>query len=385
VVAAGIVSMRVPFLDLRAQARDLGTAVADAVGEVLASQQCVLGPHLERFERAMAEYARVPHAIGVGSGTDALALALAALDVGPGQVVATTAFTFFATASTIVRLGARPLFVDVDPRTLNLDPAALARALDAAPAGVVGIVPVHLYGRLAPMGELRALAAARGLWLVEDAAQAVGASSPWGRAGALGRAGCLSFYPTKNLGGIGDGGMVLTGDEEVARRVRRDRNQGMIGPYLHESVGLCSRLDAVQAAALAAKLPFLDDWNARRRAIAARYTLGLGAAGLCDGPDAPVTPPEPDGAAHVFHQYVIRARTRDRLAAHLAERGIGTQVYYPVPLHRQAALARHALVPRPLVETERAAAEVLALPIYPQLHDADVDLVVEAIGMFYRG
>jgi dTDP-4-amino-4,6-dideoxygalactose transaminase len=343
----------------------------------------VLGPALERFEAAMADYAGVRHAVGVGSGTDALALAVAALGVRPGQLVVTTAFTFFATASTIVRAGARPLFVDVDPVTLNLDAAAVAAALAAAPGQVAGIVPVHLYGRLAPMQELRAAAERHGCWVVEDAAQAIGARSPDGMAGALGNAGCLSFYPTKNLGGVGDGGMLLTGDDEIARRVRRDRNQGTIAPYLHETIGLCSRLDAVQAAALAAKLPRLDGWNDRRRGIAARYTAGFTAAGLTGGPGAALVPPAAAGAAHVFHQYVVRARERDGLASHLASRGIGTQVYYPVPLHRQPALAAHAVVPQPLPETERAAGDVLALPIYPQLTDAQVDCVVEEVAAFY--
>jgi dTDP-4-amino-4,6-dideoxygalactose transaminase len=334
----------------------------------------------------MADYHRVGHAIGVGSGTDALALALAALDVRPGQLVATTAFTFFATGSTIVRVGARPLFVDIDPVTMNLDPAALASALDAAPGDVAGVVPVHLYGRLAPTDEIGAVAGRRGLWMLEDAAQAIGASGARGRAGALGRAGCLSFYPTKNLGGMGDGGMVLTDDGTIAQRIRRDRNQGMVGPYFHETIGLCSRLDAVQAAVLLAKLPHLEAWNARRRAIAARYAERLAAAGLTAGapPTRRITPPAPAGTGHVFHQYVVRAHDRDRLATHLAERGIGTQVYYPLPLHRQPALATHAVVPLPLEHTERAATEVLALPIHPQLPDAHVDLVVDEIAAFYR-
>jgi dTDP-4-amino-4,6-dideoxygalactose transaminase len=233
------------------------------------------------------------------------------------------------------------------------------------------------------MDEIRAAADRHGLWVVEDAAQAVGARAPRGMAGALGDAGCLSFYPTKNLGGVGDGGMVLTDDAEVAGRLRRDRNQGMTAPYVHESIGLCSRLDALQAAALLVKLPRLEAWNERRRALAARYTAAFVAADLASA-DGPIVPPAAAGAAHVFHQYVVRARARERLAAHLASRGIGTQVYYPVPLHRQPALAAHALVPAPLVATEQAAAEVLALPIYPQLSDAHVDCVVDEITAFYR-
>jgi len=376
--------VRVPFLDLRAQDAEVGAALRAAVGEVIESQQCVLGPVVERFERAMADYAGVRHAIGVGSGTDALALAMAALGVGPGQLVATTAFTFFATASTIVRLGARPLFVDIDPRSFNLDPTALAAALEGGKHRVAGIVPVHLYGRVAAMDEILALAARHGCWVVEDAAQAIGARTPAGMAGTLGQAGSLSFYPTKNLGGIGDGGMVLTSDDALAGRIRRERHHGMTAPYRHESIGLCSRLDAVQAAALGAKLPSLDRWTERRRAIAARYTAGFEAAILTAAAGGPLVVPEAAGAAHVFHQYVIRAQQRDRLAAHLASRGIGTQIYYHIPLHRQAALVAHAVIPSPLEQTERAVAEVLALPIYPQLADAQIDAVVDAVATFYR-
>ena len=370
-------------MDLRAQEGDVGVALRAAVGEVLESQQCVLGPVVDRFERAIAAYSGARHAIGVGSGTDALALAMAALGVGPGQLVATTAFTFFATASTIVRLGARPLFVDIDPHTFNVDPAALAAALEDRTHRVTGIVPVHLYGRLAAMNEIGALASRRGCWVVEDAAQAIGARTPAGMAGTLGVAGCLSFYPTKNLGGIGDGGMVLTSDDALAQRIRRERHHGMTAPYQHETVGLCSRLDAVQAAALGAKLPWLARWNDRRRAIAARYTAAFEAAGLTAS-GGPLVVPDAAGAGHVFHQYVVRAQQRDRLAAHLASRGIGTQIYYHVPLHRQAALAAHAVVPHPLEHTERAVAEVLALPIYPQLADAQIDAVAGEVAAFYR-
>jgi dTDP-4-amino-4,6-dideoxygalactose transaminase len=221
------------------------------------------------------------------------------------------------------------------------------------------------------------------LWIVEDAAQAVGARATAGMAGSFGRAGCLSFYPTKNLGGIGDGGMVLTSDEALATLVRRDRNQGMTGPYEHAALGACSRLDSINAAALWAKLPYLDGWNARRRAIAARYAEGFLEAGLAGGSDPAIVLPEPAGEAHVFHQYVVRARARDALAEHLAADGVATQVYYRTPLHRQPALAGHALVPCPLPHAERAAGEVLALPVYPELDDAQVAHVVRACARFY--
>jgi dTDP-4-amino-4,6-dideoxygalactose transaminase len=376
--------VKVPFLDLRAQDRAIGAEVRAAIAAVLEDQQFILGAHVERFEAAMATYCGVPHAIGVASGTDALALALAALGVGPGSIVLTSPFSFFASASTIVRLGARPMFADVDPRTLNLDPAAAEEAIRRADGAVAGIVPVHLFGRLADMPALSALAERLGLWVVEDAAQAVGARAGGVRAGAFGRAGCLSFYPTKNLGALGDGGMLLTADDALAARVRRERHQGQVAPYVHEAIGLCSRLDALQAAVLGAKLTHLEAWNARRRTVAAWYAAAFTSAGLAAAPGAPLVLPEPAGEGHVFHQYVIRARDRDRLAAHLATAGVGTQVYYRIPLHRQPALAPHALTPCPLPEVERAAAEVLALPIYAELTEAHVAAVVEATAAFYR-
>jgi dTDP-4-amino-4,6-dideoxygalactose transaminase len=376
--------MTVPFLDLRAQDATIGAAVRAAVAEVLASQQFVLGAHVERFEAAMAAYCGVPHAIGVGSGTDALVLALQGLGAGPGTAVVTTAFSFFASASAIVRVGATPLLVDVDPRTLNLDPGAVADAIEHARERIVGILPVHLFGRLADMRALGALAARHGLWLLEDAAQAIGARQDGVAAGAFGRAGCLSFYPTKNLGGIGDGGMVVTGDGALDAHVRRERHQGQASPYVHATLGACSRLDALQAAALGAKLPALDGWNASRRTIAGWYATGLAERGLAGGARAPLELPEPAGEAHVFHVYAVRARERDALRAHLTGAGIGTQVYYPLPLHRQPALAHVATAAGGLREAERASAEVLALPIYPELTAAQVATVVEAIAAFYR-
>jgi len=376
--------MNVPFLDLAAQDREVGAEVRAALAEVLASQAFVLGPHVERFEAAMAAYCGVPHAIGVASGTDALFLALGALGVGPGVSVLTTPFSFWATASTVVRLGARPLFADIDPATFNLDPVTAEATLAATRERVVGLLPVHLFGRLAPMRALGALAERHGLWVVEDAAQAVGARADGVRAGAFGRAGCLSFYPTKNLGGLGDGGMVLTHDAALASRVRQERHQGHSAtPYVHASLGLCSRLDAVQAAALGAKLPRLDTWNARRRAIAERYGRLFAEAGLAGRPDAPLVLPEPAGEAHVFHQYVVRARNRDALQAHLATAAIGAQVYYRMPLHLQPPLAALGFRRGAFPEAERAAAEVLALPIYPELDDRAVETVVEAVVAFY--
>jgi dTDP-4-amino-4,6-dideoxygalactose transaminase len=371
--------MTVPFLDLAAEDAEVGGAVRAALEAVVASRQYVLGPHVERFEAAMAAYCGVAHAVGVGSGTDALVLALAALGAGPGTAVVTTPFTFFATASTIVRVGARPVFADIDPRTLNLDPESVAAAVRGVRERIVGIVAVHLFGRVAPMRTLAAIAARHDLWILEDAAQALGARADGVAAGAFGRAAAVSFYPTKNLGGLGDGGMLLTDDAAVAAAARRDRHQGQTAPYQHATIGLCSRLDALQAAALDAKLPHLDDWNARRRRVAGWYAEAFAARGLAGGVDAPVSLPAPAGEAHVFHQYVVRMRDRDRVRARLTEAGVGTQVYYARPLHLQPALAALGLGAGTLPVAERAAAEVLALPIWPSLGRAAVETVVDAI------
>jgi dTDP-4-amino-4,6-dideoxygalactose transaminase len=376
--------VKVPFLDLRAQDAAIGAEIREALGEVVASQQFILGPHLARFEAAMAAYCGVAHAVGVASGTDALTIALGALGAGPGRAVVTTPFSFFATASTIVRVGARPLFADIDPETLNVDPDAAAAVADAAGASVVGIVPVHLFGRLAPMAALRDAARRRGLWLIEDAAQAVGARDGRVAAGAFGAAGCLSFYPTKNLGGLGDGGMVLTDDAAVAAFVRRERHQGQQAPYVHESVGLASRLDALQAAALGVKLRHLDAWNARRREVAGWYATWFREAGLAGADDAPLRLPGEAGEAHVFHQYVVRARDRDALRASLAAAGVDTQVYYSLPLHLQPALAHLGHREGEFPHAERASREVLALPIYPELSRTAAETVVEAVARFYR-
>jgi dTDP-4-amino-4,6-dideoxygalactose transaminase len=375
----------IPFLDLRAQDAEVGAEVRAAVGEVLDSQQLILGPHVAAFEDAMASYCRVPHAVGVNSGTDALALALGALGVGPGDRVLTTPFSFFATASTIARLGARPVFADIDPVTLNLDPGAAAETLARVDGPVKGLVVVHLFGRLADLSGLQAVADRHGAWLLEDAAQAAGAETAGRRAGAFGRAAAFSFYPTKNLGGIGDGGLVVTADTELADRVRRDRAHGLAGPYVHEAIGLCSRLDAINAAALRVKLPHLDDWNARRRAVAGWYAAHFEARGLAGGAGAPLVLPPPAGAAHAFHVYTVRARARDALVRSLGAAGIGTQVYYRVPLHRQGPLVPHSEVPVGVPEADRAAAEVVALPMFPQLAEADVARVVDAVAAFYAG
>ena len=351
--------VKVPPLDLPAQARSLGPALADAVGRVLADQQCILGPHLERFETAMAEYCGVPHAIGVGSGTDALLLSLVALGVGPGTLVVTTPFTFFATASTIVRLGGRPVFADIDPATFNLDPAAAAAAVDRA---TKAIVPVHLFGRPAPLAELAAL----GLPLLEDAAQAFGAEGVAG----VGVCSTFSFFPTKNLFALGDGGLVACTDDDVAARVRMLRFHGSRDKQTFELVGTNSRLDAIQAAALRVFLPRLRSWNDGRREGAARYA----ALGLGEAVELPVHEP-----GHVYHMYVVRTPERARIAAALNEAGISSASYYATPLHLQPALRHLGYEPGSLPETERAAADNLALPMWGCI-GADVqERVVEVV------
>lgn len=381
-MSVGGATAAVPFLDLAAQDRAIGPELRAAVLEVMDSQQFVLGPATTRFETAVASHAGVKHAIGVGSGTDALVLGLQALGVGPGTRVLTTAFSFFATASTIARLGAVPVFADIDPLTFNLSPDSAAAALDASDA-IAGIVPVHLFGRLADMDALGAVAARRHLWMLEDAAQAIGARRDGRHAGAWGQAGCYSFYPTKNLGGAGDGGMIVTDDDALATQLRQDRHHGQTAPYLHARLGMCSRLDALQAAVLEVKLRWLDRWNDRRRQIASRYRDGLQRAGLAGTASAPVSIPPDDGVAHVYHVFTVRVRDRDQLVDFLRERGIATQVYYRVPLHRQGPLQRVCETPVPLVETDRAAAEVVALPIFAELTDAQVDAVVTAVADFY--
>jgi dTDP-4-amino-4,6-dideoxygalactose transaminase len=389
--------VKIRLLDLQAQDAAIGQQIRAAVDDVLASQEFVLGVPVAAFEREMAEFCGATDAVGVASGTDALYLALGALGVGPGTAVLTSAYSFIATATSIVRLGGRPVLVDVDPVTLNITPEGVTRAIERYRRGpwserLVGILPVHLFGRTVALGALRDIAAAHGLFVVEDAAQAAGAEIPGfepRRAGAAGEAGCLSFYPTKNLGGLGDGGMVLTSSSEVAQRLRSLRVHGAVGgPYRHEEIGLASRLDVLQAVALSVKLPYLDRWNAARRRVAAWYTEAFQAAGIATdlAGDGGIGLPEPAGAAHVFHQYVIRIPgSRNALWAHLDDRGIGAQIYYPIPLSLQPCLRHLGYREGDFPEAERASVETLALPLYPELPQTAVHTVVDAVADFLRG
>jgi dTDP-4-amino-4,6-dideoxygalactose transaminase len=373
----------VPLLDLQAQYASLQQEVNEALERVLKSQRFILGDEVERLEQELADYLGVPHAVGVASGTDALLLALRGLGVGRGDEVLVPSFTFFATAGAVVNAGARPVFVDIEPRGFNIDPEGLERHVTKR---TKALVAVHLFGQCAAMEPLRAMAGRHGLALLEDAAQAIGAGLGDRMAGSMGDIGSFSFFPTKNLGGYGDGGLMTMADPELEARLRKLRVHGAGSEYHHQVVGYNSRLDALQAAVLRAKLPHLEAWNEARRRNAVRYREGLEGAGLCGGPDAPVRLPEElPGRRHVYHQYVIRARSRDALRRFLQERQIGTGIYYPVPLHQQNCF--RDLVPGELSlpHSEEACGEVLALPIYPELRAEQQQEVVAAVAAFYEG
>ena len=373
--------MKVPLLDLRAQYAALREETEAAVRAVFESQHFILGPAVESFEQAVAAYCGVPHAIGVSSGTDAILACLMAEGVAPGDEVITSPYSFFATAGCVARLGARPVFVDIDPGTYNLRADRVAERITPRTRA---LLPVHLFGQPADMDALREMAAARGLTVIEDACQAIGAERNGARAGGLGDYGCFSFFPSKNLGGAGDGGMVVTRDPVRAARLRRLRNHGMEPKYIHPEIGGNFRLDALQAAVLAVKLPRLDGWTAARQRNAARYERLFLAAGLTDRLTLPDVSGRGGRDRHVVNQYVIRAPQRDALREHLSARGIGHEVYYPVPLHLQPCFAHWAHRPGDFPESERAAAETLALPIYAELTDAQAEAVVAAIADFYR-
>jgi dTDP-4-amino-4,6-dideoxygalactose transaminase len=380
----------VPILDLAREYAEVGPEIMAAVEAVFRSQRFVLGPEVAAFEQAAARRCGAAEAIGCGSGTDALWLAMAAAGVQPGDRVLTTAFSFFATASSILRLGGVPVLADIDPRTCNLDPAAASRTVDRngeKHAPIRAILPVHLYGQCADWTSLTAVRKPQHCLLIEDAAQAIGAKWDGVPAGGLGDAAAFSFYPTKNLSAAGEAGMVTTSGAPIARRARSLRAHGMEVRYQHEEIGWNSRLDTLQAAVLLVKLRHLDAWTERRRALAARYDELFRAAGVVEPgpyPEHGVVLPWIDPRAHhVFHQYVIRVKRRDDLRTWLAERGIGSEVYYPLALHQQKALAFLGYREGDFPESERAAREVLALPIFPQLRDDEQERVVNAIRDFF--
>ncbi len=365
----------VPLLDLRAQYATMRGEIELAMKRVVESQHFILGPEVEALEREVADYCDTRHAVGVSSGTDALLIALMALGVQPGDEVITTPFTFFATAGTVARLGARTVFVDIEPGTFNIDTARIEAALSSR---TKAIIPVHLFGRLANMDAVQDIARGAGVAAVEDAAQAIGAYDAGGRrAGALGEMGAFSFFPSKNLGAFGDAGMVTTSDAELDGLLRRLRVHGMEPKYFHGLVGGNFRLDALQAAVLRVKLRYLDAWHEARRRNAARYRELFAQANV----DRIVLPADVPG--HIYNQFVIRAPERDALRAHLLAGHVGTEVYYPLPLHLQECFADLGGREGDFPHAERAAREVIALPIYPELEDAALERVVAVIADFY--
>lgn len=370
--------MKVPLLDLTRAYREIESEVARAVERVLHSQQMILGPVVHEFEQSLGALCGSMFAVSCASGTDALLLALLAAGVEPGDEVVTTPFTFFATASSICHAGARPVFVDIDPGTFNMNPGLIEPALTSR---TKAILPVHLYGQPADMEAILEIAEQKGAPVIEDAAQAIGALYHHRVCGSMGTLGCLSFYPTKNLGAAGDGGAVLTEDEALAEELKSLRGHGVEPeqPGVYRRVGLNSRLDALQAAILNVKMKHLRQWNETRRRLARHYTEGLTQIGE-------VTPPHVAGPGeHVFHQYVIRAPERDELRAYLEKHGVATRVFYPVPLHLQPCFKSLGGRKGDFPETERACREVLSLPIFPGLTRKEQDYVIEHIRRFFTG
>jgi dTDP-4-amino-4,6-dideoxygalactose transaminase len=383
------VPMPVPMLDLKRQYQPLHEELLQALDHVLQTQQFILGEPVAAYERDAAAQLGVAHAIGCSSGTDALWLALAAAGIGPGDAVVTTPFSFFASVSSILRAGATPVLADIDPATFNLAPAAVRTVLDAPqPTPIRALLPVHLYGQCADWTAFSRLGQAFGLKLIEDAAQAWGAEWKGKKAGALGDAAAFSFYPTKNLSAAGDAGMVTTNSADLDEFARALRQHGMKRRYYHDEIGWNARLDGFQAAVLSVKLKHIDGWNQARRAVAEKYHELFAAAGSAESGPYPthgiVLPQEVPGSKHVWHQYVIRTARRDELREFLATRQIGSEIYYPVPLHLQEALKPLGYKEGDFPEAERAAREVLALPIFPELREDEQQTVVNAIAEFLR-
>jgi len=395
-------TMRVPLLDLGEEYRALNVPIRRAIDEVLASQRFILGPKVRAFEKAISAYCNVPHSVGVSSGTDALLAILMVLGIGPGDAVITTPYTFFATAGCVARVGARPLFADIDPETYNISPSAIQAYIENnCQAGSDGswrtkngekiraIVPVHLFGLCCEMDAIREISERFRLDLIEDAAQAIGAESPFrggtAKAGTMGEVGFFSFYPSKNLGAAGDAGTIVCREETLATKLRTIREHGMEPRYFHHLIGGNFRLDEIQAAILEVKLPFLERWAAARRAAANFYNAEFVRAGLTEKITPPAEPYRDRRLTnhHVFHQYVIRVPMRDSLREYLAKREIETAIYYPLGLHEQKCFAYLGYKKGDFPETERAASETLALPIYPEISREAQGYVVDSIAQFY--
>jgi dTDP-4-amino-4,6-dideoxygalactose transaminase len=364
--------MTVPLLDLKAQYADIRPEVDEAVRRVMESTRFIGGPEVSALEEEIARYSQCSHAVACASGTDALLLSLRALEIGPGDEVVTSAYSFFASAGVIANVGATPVFVDIDPRTYNLDPHRLEAAITPRTRAVIA---VHLYGQCCDLGAVRAVCEKRQVWLIEDAAQAIGSEWEGRRAGSVGDFGCFSFFPSKNLGAAGDGGMTVTQNAEFAERLRLLRDHGAHPKYYHSRIGTNSRLDALQAAILRVKLRHLDRWSEARARNAELYDR------LFEGSRV-VRPYHDPRTRHIYNQYVLRFESRDELRQFLAERGIGTEIYYPVPLHLQECFATLGYRPGDLPQAEAAARETLALPIYPELGDDRLRYVAQTVREF---
>lgn len=399
---ASFCAMRVPLLDLSDEYRALAEPLQREIAEVLASQRFILGPKVEAFEEALARYCGATHTVGVSSGTDALLALLMSLGIGPGDAVMTTAYTFFATAGCIARVGAKPIFVDIDAETFNISPPAIEQylsencerrdesAVDKSGAKIRAILPVHLFGLCCEMKSILEIAERYNVPVLEDAAQAIGAEYPLhngrARAGTMGKAGFFSFYPSKNLGAAGDAGAVVCREAEFAQKVRVCRQHGMEERYFHKFIGGNFRLDEIQAAILAVKLPFLDAWSAARRAVADYYREQFSHRGLTSRITLPAEPYRKSGLTnhHIYHQFVIRTEERDALREHLLSKEIGTAIYYPLGLHQQKCFEYLGYRAGDLPQTERATRESLALPIFPTLTREAQIYVVDSIAQFFE-
>jgi dTDP-4-amino-4,6-dideoxygalactose transaminase len=369
---------KIPLLDLKAQYETIRDEVQEALNRVIESQYFILGPEVEALENEVAVYSQCADGIGVSSGTDALLVALMAIDLQPGDEVITTPYSFFATAGCVARLGAKPVFVDIDPQTYNIEPAGIEAAITGRTRA---IIPVHLFGQMANMGPIMAIAERYHLYVIEDAAQAIGAEYHGNRAGSIGQIGCFSFFPSKNLGAFGDGGMVVTNDAALAGRIKLLRGHGAKPKYFHQRVGGNFRLDALQAAVLRVKLKYLDSWTSARQQHAATYRGLFEAAGLVGG--AIELPKDMGYGRHIYNQFVIRVKERDRLRDHLKAKGIGSEIYYPLPLHLQECFSYLEYREEDFPVSEDAAKRTLALPVYPEMTETMQAAVVTTVNSFY--
>ncbi|MEW5807163.1 MAG: DegT/DnrJ/EryC1/StrS family aminotransferase, partial [Acidobacteriota bacterium] len=378
--------VKIDFVDLKAQFGEIREEIFKAIEGVIDSQHFILGPRVEEFEYNVAAYCQVKHAVGCASGTDALIISLAATGIGEGDEVITTPFTFFSTASSITKVGGKPVFVDIEPASFNIDPYRIERAVTSRTKAVL---PVHLFGQMADMDAILEIAKRRDLLVIEDAAQALGSkylvekSGNWKKAGTLGTAGCFSFFPTKNLGGFGDGGMMVTDDDLLAGKMKLLRVHGSAKKYFHKMIGWNSRLDAIQAVVLDVKLKYLDRWSRERRENADRYDALFRQTGLIE--DGFITiPARFQKSSHIFNQYTLMAKERDQLRDHLGSKKISTEIYYPIPLHLQECFKYLGYRENDFPNSERAAHEALSLPIYPRLPVQSQEMIVETISGFYR-